>query len=65
MMTELNIAGVYVAPIVAYGVAAGVLFLVCRWLLTIVGFWRLVWHPGLFEIALFVSILSLLVLSFP
>lgn len=65
MMAELNIAGVYVAPIVGYCVIAGILFLVCRSLLTLVGFWRLVWHPGLFEIGLFVSILSLLVFLFP
>ncbi len=65
MMTELNIAGVYVAPIVGYCVVAGILFLLCRWVLTMIGFWRLVWHPGLFEVGLFVSILSLVVFSFP
>jgi hypothetical protein len=65
MMTELSIGGVYIAPIVGYGLVAAGLFLLCRWLLTVVGFWRWVWHPALFEIGLFVAILSLLVLSFP
>ena len=65
MLTEANIAGVYVAPIVLYGLAAGVIFLALRWALTRLGFWRLVWHPGLFELSLFVSILSLIVLIFP
>ncbi|MET1028886.1 MAG: DUF1656 domain-containing protein [Dongiaceae bacterium] len=65
MMTELNIAGVYVAPIVGYVTIAAILFLLCRWILTLTGFWRFVWHPGLFEVSLFLSILSLVVFSFP
>jgi len=65
MLTESDVAGVYMAPIVLYGLAAGVVFLVLRWILTQLGFWRLVWHPGLFEIGLFISILSALVLVFP
>jgi hypothetical protein len=65
MLTESNVAGVYVAPIVLYGLAASLVFLLLRWILTQLGFWRLVWHPGLFEIGLFVSILSALVLVFP
>jgi hypothetical protein len=65
MLTESNVAGVYMAPIVLYGLAAGLVFLLLRWILTQLGFWRLVWHPGLFEIGLFISILSALVLVFP
>jgi hypothetical protein len=65
MLTESDVAGVYMAPIVLYGLAAGILFLVLRWVLTQIGFWRLVWHPGLFEIGLFISILSVIVLVFP
>ncbi|HVJ32463.1 MAG TPA: DUF1656 domain-containing protein [Terriglobia bacterium] len=65
MLTESNIGGVYMAPIVIYGLAASMLFLALRWLLTRLGFWRLVWHPGLFELGLFISILSVLVMVFP
>jgi hypothetical protein len=65
MLTESNIAGVYMAPIVLYSFAAFALFLLLRWVLTRLGFWRLVWHPGLFELGLFVSLLSLVVLIFP
>ena len=65
MLTETNIAGVYMAPIVVYGLIAGMVFLLLRWLLTRLGFWRLVWHPGLFELGLFVSLLSLVVLVSP
>lgn len=62
MITELNIAGIFVAPIVGHAAAAFVLFLILRWLLAKVGFWRAVWHPALFETALFLSLLSALVL---
>jgi len=65
MLTEANVAGVYMAPIVIYGFVAAILFLLLRWLLTRLSFWRLVWHPGLFELGLFVSLLSLVVLVFP
>lgn len=62
MNTELNIAGIYMAPIVLYAIVALPIFLVLRAILARVGFWRLVWHPALFETALYLSILSLLIL---
>jgi len=62
MMTELNIAGIYVAPIVLYAIVALPIFLVLRVILARIGFWRIVWHPALFETALYLSILSLLIL---
>jgi hypothetical protein len=62
MMTELNIAGIYLAPIVLYAIVALPIFLGLRVILARVGFWRLVWHPALFETALYLSILSLLIL---
>jgi hypothetical protein len=62
MNTELNIAGIYMAPIVLYAIVALPIFLVLRVILARVGFWHLVWHPALFETALYLSILSLLIL---
>jgi hypothetical protein len=62
MNSELNIAGIYMAPIVLYAIVALPIFLVLRMILARVGFWRLVWHPALFETALYLSILSLLFL---
>ncbi|MDB5360181.1 MAG: hypothetical protein JWO51_1478 [Rhodospirillales bacterium] len=62
MMTELNVAGIYMAPIVLYAMVALPIFLVLRVILARIGFWRLVWHPALFETALYLSILSLLIL---
>jgi hypothetical protein len=62
MMIELNVAGIYMAPIVLYAMMALPIFLVLRVILARIGFWRLVWHPALFETALYLSILSLLIL---
>jgi hypothetical protein len=62
MMTEFNVAGVLLAPIVIYCIAAGLIFVVVRSVLGRLGLLGLVWHPALFEVALFTSILSLLVL---
>lgn len=63
MITEINIGGVYLAPIVLYVIIAIPIFVVLRMVLTGIGFWRVVWHPALFETALYLSILSLLILS--
>ena len=65
MISELDVAGIYMAPIVAFVLAAVPIFIVIRVALTRLGFWRAIWHPALFEVALFLSILSLLVLLWP
>jgi hypothetical protein len=62
MFTELNLQGVYMAPIVLYALVTLPIFLVLRLILARIGFFRLVWHPALFETALYLSILSLLIL---
>jgi hypothetical protein len=62
MNVELDVGGVYMAPIVLYALMALPIFLVLRLVLTWIGFWRAVWHPALFSTALYLSILSLLVL---
>jgi hypothetical protein len=62
MLTEINVMGVYVAPIVIYALLTVPIFLICRWVLGMIGLWRFVWHPALFEVGLFISILSLVVL---
>jgi hypothetical protein len=62
MITEINIGGVYLAPIVLYVLVTIPVFVVLRIILTKIGFWRIVWHPALFETALYLSILSLLIL---
>ena len=62
MQSEIDLFGVYVAPIVVEGVLGLGLFLLCRLLLGRLGLLHRLWHPALFEVALFLSIVSLLVL---
>jgi len=62
MLSELPIAGILMAPIVAYSLVAAVLLMVIRFLLGRTGLLRLAWHPALLEAALYISVLSLLVL---
>ncbi len=63
MIAELDIFGVLVAPIVAYALLAIPLLLVLRWGLARLGVFRLVWHPALVEVSLYLIIVSLLVLA--
>jgi hypothetical protein len=62
MLSEVDVDGIYVAPIVVYGVLALPITLVLRAILFRLGALRLVWHPALFIFAVYVGILSLLVL---
>ncbi|HEV2675008.1 MAG TPA: DUF1656 domain-containing protein [Aliidongia sp.] len=62
MIAEINVAGVYLAPIALYAMIAIPIFVVLRVILARLGFWHAIWHPALFEAALYLSILSLLVL---
>ena len=62
MLAEAHFAGVLFAPIVLYALAALPILLVLRALLWRAGFMQLVWNLPLFELALYLCILSLLVL---
>ncbi len=64
MITEAEIGGVLMAPIVVYALVAMAIFSLLRMALGRVGFLAWLWHPALFELALFLSILSVLVLLF-
>jgi len=63
--SEVNIFGVYVAPISVMMIVAWLATLLLRWLLMLTGLMRHVWHPSLFAFALFLVVLSLMVLSAP
>jgi hypothetical protein len=52
MIGEFDIGGVFVPSLVIWGAVAFVLSMFLRRLLLIVGFYRLVWHRGLFDLAL-------------
>lgn len=58
MFGDFNIFGVFVPRILILALVAYVLNLVLRRVLARLGVYRLVWHPGLFDLALFVLVLG-------
>jgi hypothetical protein len=56
--TEINLFGVYVAPISVMMVAAWFVTIVLRRLASRFGLLRYVWHPSLFVFALYIIVLS-------
>jgi hypothetical protein len=62
--SELIIGDVFVAPFIAYAVAALAMFLALRPILHLCGFDKLFSNPGLAELSLYVTILGLLTIAF-
>ena len=62
--SELIIGDVFIAPFIAYAVAALAIFLALRPILHLCGFDKLFSNPGLAELSLYVTILSLLTAAF-
>jgi len=60
--TEVNLFGVYVAPISMMMVGAWVVTIGLRWFGARFGLLRYVWHPSLFIFAVHVILLSSMVL---
>ena len=56
--SEAAFGGVLLPGLLIAAMAAGALTIALRRLLSRVGFYRLVWHPTLFTLALFVLILG-------
>lgn len=54
MIGEIHILGLYASPALVSAICAGLLILVARQLFLRVGFYRRVWHPGLFDLALYI-----------
>ena len=61
--TELNLLGVYVAPISVMMVAAWVVTITLRWSAARFGLLRYVWHPALFVFSVYMIVLSTMVLA--
>jgi protein AaeX len=59
---EINLFGLYVAPIAVILVIAWVIYLLLRRAGDRIGLTEQVWHPALFELALYVMIVSSIVL---
>jgi len=64
MIKEINIDGVFVAPFAAYLLVALLLFIPVRMVFDRIAIQRWVWHRPLFDISIFVIILSLIGLMF-
>jgi protein AaeX len=60
--TEVNLFGVYVAPISVMLIAAWLVTMVLRRLAARFGLLRYVWHPALFVFAVYMIVLSSMVL---
>jgi hypothetical protein len=61
-LSEINLLGVYVAPISVVMAVAWILLLITRRLVVRVGLSEYVWHPALFSLAIYVIFLSSIVL---
>jgi protein AaeX len=59
--TEINLFGLYVAPIVVILGVAWIVYLVIRRASDRFGLAEQVWHPALFELALYVIVVSSIV----
>lgn len=60
---ELDIFGVFVSPLSAMLLAAFVIYTVLHRIAGRLGLWRRVWHPALAGMALYVIILSVIVIG--
>ena len=60
--TEVNVFGVYVAPISVMMVAAWLVLIALRRVADHFGLLRHVWHPALFVFAVYIVVLSSMVL---
>lgn len=57
--------GIYLPPVMLWAVLALVPFLMLRWGLARVGFYRLVWHRPLFDAALYVILFGTAIFFLP
>jgi hypothetical protein len=58
MIKEINILGVYLPPLIGYLAGAALAWYALRYVLGRFGLYRYVWHPPLFNGALYVILLS-------
>ena len=61
--TEINLFGVYVAPMSVMMAAAWFVTIWLRWSAARFGLLRYVWHPSLFVFAVYMIVLSSMVLA--
>ncbi|WP_020180613.1 DUF1656 domain-containing protein [Methylopila sp. M107] len=61
MIKEIDLLGVFLPPLLLYAGLAGLIWLPLRFALERVGFYRLVWHPALFNLAAYAIALAAVV----
>ena len=58
MIKEISLGGVYVPPMVGYLLGTALVWWLVRYAIGQLGLYRFVWHPPLFNAALYVILLS-------
>lgn len=61
MIKEIDLAGVYLSPMLGYLVVALILTGLLRFGLGRIGAYRWIWHPALFDLSVLVIIMTALV----
>jgi hypothetical protein len=61
-LSEINLLGVYVAPLSVILAVAWLMLLIFRRAAVFTGLSRYVWHPALFSLAVYVTMVSAIVL---
>jgi hypothetical protein len=62
-LQNIDVLGFYVPSLAAWAFVALIPFLLLRWLMTVSKLYRFVWHRALFNMALYLFILSCIVLG--
>lgn len=62
MLSEFSLGGIYLPPFFVYACATLPIYLGVRSVLARSGMLRWVWHPGLFEFAISLCLVSMLIL---
>ncbi len=64
MISDISISGVFVPTLMIYAVVAALLLSLLRRVLARLGFYRVVWHGPLVNVALYVLILAAITAGF-
>lgn len=60
MTGEVSLYGIFIPSLLLMALLALMLSSAFSWLLARAGFYRLVWHPALFDLAMFIVVLAVL-----
>ena len=58
MIADLDLYGVFIPTLLLIIIGCYIVFRLAHYALARVGFYRLVWHPALFDVALYVVLLG-------